>query len=75
MATQISGSLVSRNYSAFRGVDFSNRKDEVSLNRSPESLNMWKNYKEDDWDRSSGSRVLSEQQEYHSFLHRRLLMG
>ena len=45
MATQISGSLVSRNYSGFRGVDFSNRKDEVSLNRSPESLNMWKNYK------------------------------
>ena len=45
MATQISGSLISRNYNSFRGVDFSNRKDEVSLNRSPDSLNMWKNYK------------------------------
>ena len=34
-----------RNYTNFRGVDFSNRKDEVSLNRSPDSVNMWKNYK------------------------------
>ena len=40
-----SGSLVMRNYRDFRGVDFSNRKDEVSLNRSPDALNMWKNYK------------------------------
>lgn len=40
-----SGSLVMRNYSDFRGVDFSNRKDEVSLYRSPDSVNMWKNYK------------------------------
>ena len=40
-----SGSLVMRNYRDFRGVDFSNRKDEVSLSRSPDALNMWKNYK------------------------------
>ena len=40
-----SGSLVMRNYNNFRGVDFSNRKDEVSLQRSPDALNMWKNYK------------------------------
>ena len=40
-----SGSLVMRNYRDFRGVDFSNRKDEVSLQRSPDALNMWKNYK------------------------------
>lgn len=46
MATeQISGSLITRNYGSFRGVDFSNRKDEVSLYRSPDSVNMWKNYK------------------------------
>ena len=45
MATQISGSLISREYSGFRGVDFSNRKDEIALNRSPDALNMWKNYK------------------------------
>lgn len=43
--SSISGSLITRNYTNFRGVDFSNRKDEVSLYRSPDSLNMWKNYK------------------------------
>ena len=42
---QISGSLIIRNYNGFRGVDFSNRKDEIALNRSPDALNMWKNYK------------------------------
>lgn len=40
-----SGSLIFRNYKSFRGVDFSNRKDEVSIYRSPEALNVWKNYK------------------------------
>lgn len=45
MADTIAGSLITRNYSNFRGVDFSNRKDEVSLYRSPDALNMWKNYK------------------------------
>ncbi len=35
-----------RIYSGFRGVDF--RGEEVSLRRSPDSLNMWKNYKETD---------------------------
>lgn len=46
MASSLSsGSLLMRDYKNFRGVDFSNRKDEVSLNRSPDSVNMWKNYK------------------------------
>ena len=36
--------VVSRIYNNFRGVDF--RSDECSLNRSPDSLNMWKDYKE-----------------------------
>ena len=45
MASTISGTLISRNYANFRGVDFSNRKDEVYLYRSPDALNMWKNYK------------------------------
>lgn len=45
MARSISGALIQRNYSQFRGVDFSNRKDDVSLYRSPDALNMWKNYK------------------------------
>ena len=40
-----SGSLITRNYRGFKGVDFSNRKDEISLYRSPDALNVWKNYK------------------------------
>ena len=43
--SQVSGSLITRNYTGFRGVDFGNRKDEVNLSRSPDSINMWKNYK------------------------------
>ena len=38
----VSGTLITRNYAEFRGVDFTD--DEVSLTRSPDSLNMWKNY-------------------------------
>lgn len=41
----VSGTLITRNYTTFRGVDFSNRKDEVNLYRSPDSKNMWKNYR------------------------------
>lgn len=36
--------LVSRIYSNFRGVDF--RGEEINLMRSPDSLNVWKDYKE-----------------------------
>jgi hypothetical protein len=39
----MAGELVSRIYSNFRGVDF--RGDEINLMRSPDSLNMWKDYK------------------------------
>ncbi len=39
-----SGDLISRIYSSFRGVDF--RGDEINLVRSPDSLNVWKDYKE-----------------------------
>ena len=45
MTDTVSGSLITRNYSNFKGVDFSNRKDEVNLYRSPDALNMWRNYK------------------------------
>ena len=38
----VSGSLITRNYADFRGVDFTD--EEVALTRSPNSLNMWKNY-------------------------------
>lgn len=37
------GDNVTRKYANFRGVDF--RGEECSLNRSPDSLNVWKNYK------------------------------
>lgn len=36
--------LVSRIYEAFRGVDF--RGEEINLSRSPDSLNVWKDYTE-----------------------------
>ena len=36
--------LVRRVYSNFRGVDF--RGEEINLTRSPDALNMWKDYKE-----------------------------
>ncbi len=36
--------LIPRIYSSFRGVDF--RGEEVNLVRSPDSLNVWKDYKE-----------------------------
>ena len=41
-----SNTMVKRIYSSFRGVDF--RGEEISLVRSPDSLNMWKDYKEMD---------------------------
>jgi hypothetical protein len=41
-----SGDLIPRVYSNFRGVDF--RGDEINLKRSPDSLNVWKDYKEID---------------------------
>ena len=40
---QVSGSLITRNYTEFRGVDFTG--EDVAIARSPDSLNMWKNYK------------------------------
>lgn len=38
------GDIVSRIYSGFRGVDF--RGEEINLVRSPDSLNVWKDYRE-----------------------------
>jgi hypothetical protein len=38
------GDIVSRVYGGFRGVDF--RGDEINLVRSPDSLNVWKDYNE-----------------------------
>ncbi len=39
-----SGDVVTRVYGGFRGVDF--RGEEINLARSPDSVNMWKDYKE-----------------------------
>lgn len=41
--SSVSGSLISRIYGNFAGVDFTNNN--VALNRSPDALNVWKNYK------------------------------
>lgn len=38
-----SGELITRVYNNFRGVDFTDK--EVILQRSPDALNMWKNYR------------------------------
>jgi hypothetical protein len=38
------GTIISRIYSGFRGVDF--RGEEINLVRSPDALNIWKDYKE-----------------------------
>ena len=40
------GDLISRVYSGFRGVDF--RGEEINLIRSPDALNVWKDYKNTD---------------------------
>ena len=40
------GDIITRVYSGFRGVDF--RGDEINLVRSPDSVNLWKDYKETD---------------------------
>ena len=52
-----SDDVVSRVYSGFRGVDF--RGDEVNLVRSPDSLNMWKDYKETESIRTRPGMALS----------------
>lgn len=40
------GSMVTREYRGFRGVDF--RGEEINLLRSPDALNVWKDYKNTD---------------------------
>lgn len=38
------GSIVERNYTNFRGIDLLNPKNRVDITRSPDCLNVWKNY-------------------------------
>ena len=50
--------LVQRLYSNFRGVDF--RGEEINLTRSPDSLNVWKDYKETESIRTRPEMELKE---------------
>lgn len=45
MAT--SGDLIARSYGNFRGVDFGNDPGMVDLSRSPDALNVWRDYAEE----------------------------
>jgi len=50
------GDLISRVYGGFRGVDF--RGEEISLVRSPDCLNVWRDYKETESIRTRPGLVL-----------------
>ena len=51
--------LITRKYSNFRGVDFSHK--EVSLSRSPNALNMWKTYSDNECiETRPGMKLLNE---------------
>ena len=52
------GAIVSRIYTSFRGVDF--RGEEINLVRSPDSLNVWKDYKETESIRTRPDMALME---------------
>lgn len=52
--------IISRIYSNFRGVDF--RGEEINLVRSPDSLNVWKDYKE-----TESIRTRPEMELHHEF--------
>ena len=58
MAYLTEDSKVSRIYSNFRGVDF--RGEEINLVRSPDSLNVWKDYKETESIRTRPGMALYE---------------
>lgn len=40
----MAGTSIKRTYSNFRGVDFANEPGIVNISRSPDALNVWKNY-------------------------------
>ena len=50
--------LITRVYSNFRGVDF--RGEEINLMRSPDSLNVWKDYKETESIRTRPEMVIEK---------------
>ena len=50
--------LIARVYSNFRGVDF--RGEEINIGRSPDSLNVWKDYKETESIRTRPEMVIEK---------------
>lgn len=52
------GSKITRIYGGFRGVDF--RGEEINIVRSPDSLNVWKDYKETESIRTRPGMALSK---------------
>lgn len=52
------GDLITRVYSNFRGVDF--RGEEINIRRSPDSLNVWKDYRETESIRTRPGMKLSQ---------------
>ena len=52
------GDLITRVYSNFRGVDF--RGEEINIRRSPDSLNVWKDYRETESIRTRPGMELSQ---------------
>ena len=52
-----SGDLVPRQYGSFRGVDF--RGDEINISRSPDSKNVWKDYRKTDGIRTRPCMMLA----------------
>ena len=52
------GDLITRVYSNFRGVDF--RGEEINIRRSPDSLNVWKDYRETESIRTRPGMALSQ---------------
>ncbi len=61
------GTLVPRIYANFRGVDF--RGEEINLVRSPDSLNVWKDYKETESIRTRpGMELIIPTGKLHNFI-------
>lgn len=44
MSTVSVGSIITRTYSNFRGIDLMNPENQVDITRSPDCLNVWKSY-------------------------------
>lgn len=69
------GDLISRIYSGFRGVDF--RGEEINLIRSPDAMNVWKDYTKTDSIRTRPEMALNtafDEPVYGVFFYRDILL-